>query len=250
MYKSIVVTSLAFVSLACGSYFANAGEISNAPAQFRATAPEERTDYYPYTIGVEGTTLGGGASVGWRFTDLLGVSTGFDYFSYNDTDTIKGIKINGTVQLLSEPVTLNIYPWREIPLHFDIGLLVNQNMVFGDAAVVSHRTYDIDGTHYASSDVGHLHLGIDQNPVAPYLGVGGNLFYFDSTHHWALTGAVGVAYMGDGDVTLDRSGGVPHDTALGRRIDRSLSNQQSNIKGYADDFAWWPIAKVGVGYSF
>jgi len=36
----------------------------------------------PYSIGVEAGTTGIGGNLGWRFSDYLGVETGFDYFNY------------------------------------------------------------------------------------------------------------------------------------------------------------------------
>jgi len=164
--------------------------------------------------------------------------------------TVKDIRVNGTVQLLSEPLTLDIYPWEGNSFHFGIGMLFNQNILFGDASARSGRTYTIDGNRYNSSDVGHLNLSIRQNAVAPYLGVAGNLFYFDSAHHWAFTGEAGVAYLGGASVNLTRSGGVSHSNPLGASIDRSLNNEVGKIRGYGNDFSWWPVAKLGLSYSF
>ncbi len=235
--------------MASGAHLAIAGETA-APPQFRATAPEQVSDYYHYNIGIEATTLGGGATLGWRFTDIFGASTGFDFFSYSDSVTINNIRYHGTVQLLTEPLTLDIYPWEGNSLHFGIGVLFNQNVLFGGASAISNRTYDIDGRRYRSSDVGHVNLGIDQNAVAPYLGVAGNLFYFDRAHHWAFTGEAGVAYLGPASVTLSRSGGLSGSNAVGHSIDRSLNSEVSKIRGYGDDFAWWPVLKLGLGYNF
>lgn len=245
MYRRIFLFPLTLVTLASSSLFANAGEISK-----EAQTPVETPAYNPYTVGLEASTLGFGGLLAWRFTELFEVRTGINYFEYSDNDTIKGVKLNGSLQMLSEPVTLDIYPWKGNSFHFGVGLLANQNMIFGNAEANSDHTYKINGTRYNGADVGRLNVEINQNPVAPYLGFGGNLFYFDSAHHWALNGELGVAYMGEASVNIGRSGGAAHDTSLGSRIDHSVNQESHSIKNYGNYFQWWPVARLGVNYGF
>ena len=55
---------------------------------------------------------------------------------------------------------------------------------------------------------------------------------------------MGIAYTGDPDVSLTRSG-VPSEA-----LDAVLQYEKEQIEDYADKFRWWPVVKIYVGYSF
>jgi hypothetical protein len=87
-------------------------------------------------------------------------------------------------------------------------------------------------------------MKVRQQPVNPYLSIGGNFFYFDHAHHWAMGGELGVAYTGDASASLNRSG--PSNPAIAS----ALQGAKDRLHDYADQFRWWPVVKLGVSYSF
>jgi hypothetical protein len=107
--------------------------------------------------------------------------------------------------------------------------LFNQNELTGSAS---------DGGAIGIN--GQVSLKIQQLPVNPYLSIGGNFFYFDHAHHWALGGELGVAYTGRADVSLNGS--------IGSRIE--FDNESHRLQRYADQLEFWPMAKLFVSYSF
>ena len=136
---------------------------------------------------------------------------------------------------MSEPLTLDIYPWKKHSFHISAGLQFNQNQLTGTAVD--------NGSIIPPAVLGTLHLNVEQQPVNPYLGIGGNFFYFDRAHHWAMGGELGVAYTGEPKVSLtsSRSGPV---------IDAGLRYEQNRIHDYATKFEWWPVVKLAASYSF
>ena len=80
--------------------------------------------------------------------------------------------------------------------------------------------------------------------MATYLSFGGNLFYFDDAHRWAIAGEMGVAYTGDPEVSLRRTG-VP-----GPVIDAAVRRAERKLQRYVNQYTWWPVLKLGVSYSF
>ena len=76
------------------------------------------------------------------------------------------------------------------------------------------------------------------------LSIGGNLFYFDHTHHWPMGGELGLAYTRNPKVSLTRSG------SAAPIIDAAVSRQQKKPQNYADQFRWMPVVKLMVTYSF
>ena len=189
--------------------------------------------YHPLSISAEVGTTGVGGSVGWRFSNLLGVHAGMDYFSWSGSAKIEDITYNAKFQPLSETVALDIYPWKRHSFHFSVGIMVNQSELTGSA----FGAYVLNGRIYTGS----LDLNIRPQPVNAYLSIGGNLFYFDHAHHWAMFGELGVAYIGDAQVSLKASD--PTATF-------AVANEKNKIADSRKHFPFWPILKLGVTYSF
>jgi hypothetical protein len=206
-----------------------AGMVPTASAAETAADSQEpeRPLYRPLTLGVEAGTTGLGGYFSWRFSDLLGARVGADYFSYSDTITVEHTRYTATGRLLSEPLTLDIYPWKKHSFHISAGVMFNQNRLTGDALVAG------------AGGFGLVTMKIEQQPVNPYLSIGGNFFYFDHAHHWAMGGELGVAYTGDQKVSVSEAAGF---SAAGRR-------EQANLEHYANKYQWWPVLKLGVSYS-
>jgi hypothetical protein len=221
---------------------ATAAEETNNPAE-----PPSRPLYRPWTVGAEAGTEGiFGLFGSWRFSDHVGVRLGADFTQDSiSAFSIHDIKYDAKIRLLNEPLTLDVYPWQKHSFHVSFGWLLNQNQLTGSASDTG--TIIIGGMPFPSDRVGSLNLKIEQQPVNPYLSIGGNFFYFDHAHHWALGGELGVAYTGDPKVSLTRSGpGGP----LSPLIDAALSVEQNRVQHYANQFTWWPVAKIFVSFSF
>ena len=196
-------------------YLSAAGLIACSGMAFRASAAEAtndlselslRPDYREWTVGAEAGWTGLGGFGSWRFYDYLGVRAGFDYFQWTENNlSIGDFRYSAEARLLSEPLTLDIYPWKKHSFHISIGMLFNQNQLTGTSSGFGPVT--IGGQTFEFADLGVLNLKTQQQPVNPYLSIGGNLFYFDHAHQWGLGGELGVAYTGDATVSLSRSGG-------------------------------------------
>ena len=219
--------------MACGSipFTASAAEATTSEESFAPPA------YRPLTLGIEAGTTGAGGSLSWRFADHWGARAGFDYFEYSDSGfPIKALKYDAKIRLMSEPLTLDLYPWKGHSFHISAGVQFNQNRLTGTA--------DATGTILPPARVGTLNLNIEQQLVNPYLSIGGNFFYFDHAHHWAMGGELGVAYTGDPKVSLTRTGPP---AAL---LDAAVRAAQGGVQDYANQFKWWPVVKLTVSYSF
>jgi hypothetical protein len=193
--------------------------------------------YRPWTLSLDAGTTGLGGSISWRFADHWGVRSGLDYFEYSDSGlAIKALKYDATVRIMSEPLTLDIYPWEKHSFHVSVGVQFNQNRLTGVG--------DDTGTILPPARAGTLELSIEQQPVNPYLSIGGTLLYFDKAHHWALGGELGVAYTGDPKVSLARTG------PPAPLLDAAVKIEEGRIVDYAEQFQWWPVLKLTVSYSF
>jgi len=216
----------------------------NLSAQTAATAEEsEAPAYRPFTLGLEGSTTGPGVAADWRFSDHFGARVGFNYFSFSkDGKDIEGISYNTDNRLMSEPLALDIYPWKKSTFRVTVGVLLNQSELEGEVPqdpVAGQTFVTIGNNSYDSANIGTVNMKAESDVVAPYISVGMN-FYLDKARHWSIGGEVGVAYTGTPDVTMSTSSGlVP-------QPDLDLESQQ------VEDDAWsiYPIVKLSVNYSF
>ncbi len=186
---------------------------------------------HPFTINIEGGTTGLGGGASWRFWDHFGVGGTFDYFSFHYSPTIDGIQFNSRLRLMSEPATWNIYPWKKHSFHLSVGALFNQNQLTGSKA----GTVDIGGTPYT----GAVNMEVKQQPVDPYVSIGGNL-YFDKGQHVSLGTELGVFYTGEPQVTVNAPGAPPE----------ALQGLENEIRHYARKAEFWPLLKLSLNYSF
>ena len=221
---------LTAAALALAAFGLQAADSSDVPA------------YRPLSLGIEAGTTGPGGSVSWRFMDNLGVRAGADYISYSGTDTIKNVKFNARLQLLSEPLTLDIYPWTSSSFHISAGIVLNQFQL-GGSATGNLNLPGGNGTYSATAN-----LRIEQQAVDPYLGIGGNLFYFDHAHHWAMTGDLGAFYTGDPRVSL--TGAIPPTAPNAATFKSDLALEKAEIRHDARYAEFWPVIKLGVSFSF
>ena len=204
----------------------------------------ERPDYYPWTIGISGGTEGfiGGSAV-WRFSDHVGARAGFGWTEWSrDGTSIAGITYDTKIRLMGEPLTLDIYPWKKHSFYIAFGWFFNQNQLTGTAG--QDGTIIIDGHPIAIQPGRSISMKIEQQPVNPYLGIGGNFLYFDHAHHWALGGELGVIYTGDPKVSLSRSG-APEPV-----LDAVLNGAQSRLQNYANQYKWLPLVALKLNFSF
>ena len=93
---------------------------------------EPLSPYQPFTVGVEAGTTGAGGGANWRFSNHLGVGGAFDYLSYSYNGKVEDGNFNVRLRLMSEPLTLNLYPWKNHSFRISAGLLFNQNQLTGN----------------------------------------------------------------------------------------------------------------------
>jgi hypothetical protein len=222
---------------------------SSTPIANAEDSAEEAPAYQPFSVGAEVATPGVGGSASWRFSDHFGARAGFNYWSYSQTDVeIDGITYNNTdLRLMSEPIGLDIYPWKKSSFRITVGIMLNQNEYTGVASQdpIANRTFleiGDSGNSYDSAAIGDLDMKVEQQPISPYLSIGYS-YYFDKAKHWSLSGELGVAYTGNPEVTLTTGnpGTVPQ---------QDLNAEASQIEDTASKYKFYPILRIGVNFSF
>jgi len=199
-----------------------------------ATAPRPEPAFRPLMIGAEIGTTGGGVVGRWQFTDHLGVGAAVDYLSIHYNGKIQGNDYRTHLRLLSVPITLDGYPLNNNYLRLSAGIVINHNHFEG----TSTGTIDLNGASY----VGTARLDIRQQPVDPYIAVGGNV-YFTKDHRFSMGGELGLLFTGEPRVhlTLNPPSGA---------VEAQRRQQESEIRHYARYAEVWPVLKLSINYSF
>jgi hypothetical protein len=190
-------------------------------------------DFQPFTLGVQGGFPGPGVKADWRFASHFGAGAAFNYLPFSYNGEIKGVDYKIDLRLMSEPLTLNWYPWKRSSFHVGAGVLLNENHLTGSA---NGDDLNIGGTSYS----GTASLRIKQQMVDPYISLGGNL-YFDKAHHWSLGGELGAFYTGEPRV--DFSTTTP-------ATPEEVQSERNEIKHYARDAEVLPVLELSLNYSF
>jgi hypothetical protein len=202
------------------------------------STPPPTLSYQPFSLAAEAGTTGFGGTAGWRFADHFGVVGGMDYFSFSLNRTISSIPYSAHLRLMSERAGLNWYPWTDHSFYLSLGAYFNQNRLSGSA--VSDGTLTVNGTPVPAGD--SVNLTYKQQPVDPYVSIGGNL-YFDKAKHFSLGTELGAFYLGNPKVSVGTtpSGAVPQS---------DLNAYQQQAEHDLKKLPVWPVLKVSICYSF
>jgi hypothetical protein len=181
-----------------------------------------------------------GSSLGWRFSDHFGVRSGFDWFSFSRSQSLSDLKYKVKLKMQSEPVFVDLYPWRDRSFRLSAGVLFNQNSLSGSLKPTS--AVNLGGTVFPAGTAGTLRLKIKQKPVSPVVAMGGNLFYFDSAHQWGFSSEIGAYYAGKPDVDYKSTAAGAASAAQAERqsIKNSIGNKLNII----------PVIQTGINFSF
>jgi len=203
-----------------------------------STAPEQKVWYQPFSISAEGGTTGLGGNASWRFANHLGVVGGADYLSFSLNRTISGIPYSAHLRLMSERAGLNLYPWKNRSFYVSFGAYFNQNRLSGNAT--SDGTLMVNGATVPAGD--SVNLVYKQQPVDPYVAIGGNL-YFDKRKHFSIGGELGAFYLGNPRVSVNTTppGVVP---------ESDLNSYQQQAVHDLKKLPVWPVLKISISYSF
>lgn len=206
---------------------------------FALPSRAEELNYRPFSIGAEVGTTGIGIQGSWRFSDHFGLRAGADYFSYSHDDTIEGVPYDAKLRLSSQPLLLDIHPWKSSSFRVSVGLALNQTRIRGTATATAEQSIDIGSGTLDPGD--SVTLRIKHQPLSPYLAIGGQL-YLDKAKHWSVSGELGAMYTGSASVSLKtNSGAISAD---------DLREEKSEIEDFADKVPLWPVLKLGVNFHF
>ncbi|WP_240454254.1 hypothetical protein [Halomonas sp. NO4] len=196
------------------------------------------------TVGAIGGTTGVGADVSWRFHERLGVSTrytgGLDWDGDYDTEEAN---YSGDVSLAAGALKLDYYPFAG-RFFLTVGAMLPDMEANVTGRAKENGDFEFDGTTYTASDVGTLNGQLTiADGVQPYAGLG-----WRSSHEsgFGFFSEVGVMAT-NVDVSLSSSENYEANNATFRD---SLRREEQRLEDEADELSVYPVAVIGISYTF
>ncbi|MCE8037096.1 hypothetical protein HOP58_05275 [Halomonas sp. MCCC 1A11062] len=199
------------------------------------------------TLGAVAGSTGVGADVAWRFSDRLGISArytgGLDWSTdYSTSD----VDYDGDVNLAAGKLTLDYYP-------FAGGFFLSAGLMLPDieADVVGRprgASYQFNGQEYPADALGTLHGTVTlADGVQPYAGVGWRQSHRSGFGVFAEVGVIPT----DPDVSLRTSSGVENlDNPFSAQLRQAIRQEEQRLENDAEKWPVYPVAVVGVSYTF
>jgi hypothetical protein len=175
-------------------------------------------------------TLGIGAELGYRFNDYLGVRAGVNTGSYDFDNEDAGINYNYGMDFDTIPVMLD---WHVFGGSFRLtgGFVSNKNKLTGTATgdlEIGGETYNTTATSDISFDKSSTYVGLGWGSLP------------SSTKGFGMNFDIGVLMHGTPTAKLSAPG-VPDD---------DIAAEEASLNDELEDFKYWPVVSLGIGYTF
>ena len=187
-------------------------------------------------IGARAGTLGLGGEAAVGLTDRIVVRGGLGLTPFEPSATFDDID-----------VTLTLPTWYNagVDLYLNGAVRIGGGMLFkaDDPGLIGefNQPQEIGGATFTPAEIGTLNGVIDSSDSVPYVLLG---FGKHTSPGIGLFLDVGVAFLGDPDVTLTSEGGTrSNDPAMQSALDQGEQDFEEDMRTYLQ---FWPILSLGV----
>ncbi len=194
------------------------------------------------SLAIKASTLGGGIEVERSFSDSIGGRVGGNYYSTNYSGTEDDIEYTFDVTLKSLSFIFDWHPFKNA-FKVSTGALYNGNSINGDAKSAS--TYEIGDNTFTTAEIGDLEAEITFNTVTPYLGIGWDTS-FGKNKAFGFLIELGAVYQGTPEVNFEADGTLKNNPILLAELSKEEDNLQKDLNNYK----YYPVVSVGIGYRF
>ncbi|MBD3896146.1 hypothetical protein IEI94_09815 [Halomonas sp. ML-15] len=196
------------------------------------------------SVGVLAGTTGVGAEVSWRFHERMGVTAqyagGLSWSGDFDTDDVD---YDGDLDISAGAIKFDYYPFAG-RFYLTAGAMLPDMEANVRGRSKHNDSFEFDGVTYAASDIGSVHGTLTiADGVQPYAGLG-----WRSSHRqgFGIFSELGVMATSI-DVSLSTSENFEAEDGDFRR---DLRREEQRLKDEADKLPFYPVAVVGVSYTF
>jgi hypothetical protein len=180
-----------------------------------------------------------------------------DYFGLRATAAGLSLSHNGgygtsvawdaRLKLLQAGLLADVYPFGGL-FHLTAGAVHDGNRITLHGQPTG-ASFTFNGNSYPSSQVGPADASVDWGKTVPYAGLGwGSL---GGTAGWHFLTDFGVLFSGKPRATLavacNSGGSTPVNCA---QVATDVAAEQAKLQNDVNKISIWPVARIGIGYSF
>jgi len=201
-----------------------------------------QADEFSTGLAVSAGSLGVGGELEGRFADApFGLRLGGNALHISHNLSTSDVSYHGTVDLANGGLIADWYPWGS-GFRFSLGGKYDGNKVDVTATPTSGGILNLNNTAYStagSSVTGRATF----DAVAPYAGLG-----FGGRVVGGLTAGIdlGALYVGSPKVALAGAGPI---TAL-PGFSGNLFSEQARLQSKIEDYRFYPVLQLSLGYQF
>jgi hypothetical protein len=193
------------------------------------------------SIGVRAGTLGLGVEVSYPISQRLGVRVNADSYKYSRKYTQDDIDYDGKATLKTGSILLDLFPLAN-NFRLSVGAVYNGNKLLLHGTPSSNGTIIINGNPYTATIDGE----VDFKKYVPYAGIG---YGRPIRSGLSLTLDLGVMFQGTPTATLTGTCSSPIPGACAG-FQNDLAAQQASLNDKIKDFRYYPVASIGLAYTF
>jgi hypothetical protein len=190
------------------------------------------------TVAAKISTLGYGADVAYPVTESIDARLGINKFNYSVNQSSNGTNFSGKLNLESLTALADWHPWMG-SFRVSGGLMYNNNK-FSMSAVPAGGNVSVGGVVYTAAQAGTVSSTVDFAKVVPYLGIGWGSAPKDTGFSFASD--IGVMFQGKPRSSITATG-----TAVSAA---SLAQANADLNGALNNFRYYPVVSIGIGYTF
>ncbi len=202
-----------------------------------------------------GASLGGisaigiGANVKYKIDQKFGVRAGFDLFSVSDVD-IEDEELDYEFDAKIQDFTflLDWHPWGG-SFRTSAGIIINNSELDGKLTPSSNLDFEIQGYKFEAKDVGSIDTFADFDPVAPYIGIGGDTS-FAKDKGFGFTYDIGIIFQGSAKIDYTPHYTVAAPQTLKDNLNERLEKEKKSLQDELDKYEILPYIAIGFNYKF
>ena len=201
----------------------------------------------PSGVRAEVGTTGYGGALVWTANPKVDVVLGYNGgdISWSDDVEIDGSTYDLDMENNNVYVNAQIRPWANW-FYMAAGAAYIDNDYDLDRRVEAGKGFTVNNNDFLAGDTGTKISGkmTYDNDIAPYVGIG---FSPVINNRWGVFGEIGAYYTGNPTVELRATGDAVSGTDVS--LDDAVRAEANKIAN-DDEYAWLPVAKLGLSFRF
>jgi hypothetical protein len=210
-----------------------------------ASTAQADNDNRKFALGIGAGTTGYSISGTFNLSKTTNIRA--IYASYDDTlnETSSGIDYVYDLDLSTTSLLLDWHPFKG-SFRLSIGAVNNGNE-YRATASQNTGSITVGNQTFSTAQLGTLRAEVDTDSVAPYLGIGWGNAVSNKGGALSFSADIGVIFQGDPTVTLTTEG---TDAAIQSQVTTQLAIEKEQLEDDLNDFKFYPVINLGLGYRF